>query len=99
MKNIITKVENYSIAEEVGIEVNDSLISINQNPISDIMDYKFLSADEAIVLEIEKSHGEIWEIEIEKEYGEDIGLGFGGGLLDKAQKCSNKCIFCFLEQL
>ncbi|WP_252247100.1 DUF512 domain-containing protein [Clostridium sp. ZBS4] len=99
MKNIITKVEKYSIAEEVGIEVNDSLISINQTPISDIMDYKFLSADEEIVLEIEKSNGEIWEIEIEKEYGEDIGLEFGGGLMDKAKRCSNKCIFCFIDQL
>ncbi|WP_252236288.1 DUF512 domain-containing protein [Clostridium sp. CH2] len=99
MKNIITKVEKYSIAEEVGIEVNDSLISINETPISDIMDYKFLSADEEIVLEIEKSNGEIWEIEIEKEYGEDIGLEFGGGLMDKAKRCSNKCIFCFIDQL
>ncbi|HBJ1649280.1 DUF512 domain-containing protein [Clostridium botulinum] len=99
MKNIITKVEKYSIAEEVGIEVNDSLISINQTPIGDIMDYKFLSADEEIVLEIEKTNGEIWEIEIEKEYGEDIGLEFGGGIMDKAKRCSNKCIFCFIDQL
>ncbi|MCS6130202.1 DUF512 domain-containing protein [Clostridium botulinum] len=99
MKNIITKVEKYSIAEEVGIEVNDSLISINQTPIGDIMDYKFLSADEEIVLEIEKTNGEIWEIEIEKEYGEDMGLEFGGGIMDKAKRCSNKCIFCFIDQL
>ncbi|NFH68377.1 DUF512 domain-containing protein [Clostridium botulinum] len=99
MKNIITKVEKYSIAEEVGIEVKDSLISINQTPIGDIMDYKFLSADEEIVLEIEKTNGEIWEIEIEKEYGEDIGLEFGGGIMDKAKRCSNKCIFCFIDQL
>ncbi len=63
------------------------------------MDYKFLSADEEIVLEIEKTNGEIWEIEIEKEYGEDIGLEFGGGIMDKAKRCSNKCIFCFIDQL
>ncbi|WP_315077194.1 DUF512 domain-containing protein [uncultured Clostridium sp.] len=99
MKNIITKVEQSSIAEEVGIEVNDSLVSINQTVIGDIMDYKFLSADEEIVLEIEKTNGEIWEIEIEKEYGEDIGLEFGGGIMDKAKRCSNKCIFCFIDQL
>ncbi|MBY6770078.1 DUF512 domain-containing protein, partial [Clostridium botulinum] len=78
---------------------NDSLISINQTPIGDIMDYKFLSADEEIVLEIEKTNGEIWEIEIEKEYGEDMGLEFGGGIMDKAKRCSNKCIFCFIDQL
>lgn len=51
------------------------------------------------MLEIEKPSGEIWEIEIEKEYGEDIGIEFGGGIMDKAKSCSNKCIFCFIDQL
>jgi len=99
MKNIITKVTSNGIAEEVGIEENDILVSINNKKINDIIDYKFLSADEEIVLEIEKPSGEIWEIEIEKEYGEDIGIEFGGGIMDKAKSCSNKCIFCFIDQL
>ncbi|MBW6409805.1 DUF512 domain-containing protein [Clostridium weizhouense] len=99
MKNIITKVEVDSIAEEVGIEVNDNLISINENKIEDIIDYKFLAADEELLLEIEKDNGEIWEIEIEKDYGEDLGIEFGGGIMDKAKSCSNKCIFCFIDQL
>jgi len=99
MKNIITKVISNGIAEEVGIEVNDVLLSINDNKINDIIDYKFLSADEEIILEVEKTNGEIWEIEIEKEYGEDLGIEFGGGIMDKAKSCSNKCIFCFIDQL
>lgn len=99
MKNIITKVVSNGIAEEVGIEENDILLSINNNKITDIIDYKFLSADEEIVLEIEKPNGEVWDIEIEKEYGEDLGIEFGGGLMDKAKSCSNKCIFCFIDQL
>lgn len=99
MKNIITKVIPNGIAEEVGIEVNDILLSINDKKINDIIDYKFLSADEEIILEVEKSDGEVWEIEIEKEYGEDLGIEFGGGIMDKAKSCSNKCIFCFIDQL
>ncbi|AWK51305.1 radical SAM protein [Clostridium beijerinckii] len=99
MKNIITKVMSNGIAEEVGIEVNDVLLSINDNKINDIIDYKFLSADEEIILEVEKADGEVWEIEIEKEYGEDLGIEFGGGIMDKAKTCSNKCIFCFIDQL
>lgn len=99
MKNIITKVIPGGIAEEVGIEENDILISINDNKIDDIIDYKFLSADEEIVLEVEKANGEVWEIEVEKEYGEDLGIEFGGGIMDKAKSCSNKCIFCFIDQL
>ena len=99
MKNIITKVISNGIAEEVGIEKNDILLSINDNKIDDIIDYKFLSADEDIVLEIEKLSGEVWEIEIEKEYGEDLGIEFDGGIMDQAKRCSNNCIFCFIDQL
>ena len=99
MKNVIKEVLPDSIAEEVGIEVNDVLISINDNIIDDIIDYRFLSADEEIVLQIEKPNGEIWDIEIEKDYGEELGIEFGGGIMDKAKSCSNKCMFCFIDQL
>lgn len=99
MKNIITRVIPKGIAEEVGIEENDILLSINDNKIDDIIDYKFLSADEEIILEVEKTNGEIWEIEVEKEYGEDLGIEFDGGIMDTAKRCSNKCIFCFIDQL
>ncbi|MGL5353183.1 MAG: DUF512 domain-containing protein [Clostridium sp.] len=98
MKNLIIKVEPGSIAEEVGIEVNDILLAINDTDIDDIIDYKFLMPDEEIVLDIEKPNGEVWSYEIEKEYGEDIGLEFGGGIMDKAKSCSNKCTFCFIDQ-
>ena len=99
MKNIIKKVDLGSIAEEVGIEVNDVLLSINGTPIDDIIDYKFLAADEEVLLEIEKTDGEVWEYEIEKEYGENLGLEFEGGIMDKAKSSSNKCMFCFIDQL
>ncbi|MGG7214000.1 DUF512 domain-containing protein [Clostridium nigeriense] len=99
MKNLISKVDAGSIAEEVGIEVNDVLISINGTPIDDIIDYRFLAVDEEVILEIEKPDGEIWEYEIEKDYGESLGLEFQGGIMDKAKSCSNKCMFCFIDQL
>lgn len=99
MKNVVTSVMPDSIAEEVGIEINDVLLSINGEEIVDIIDYRFLAADEEIVLEIEKPSGEVWEYEIEKEYGEELGLEFGGGIMDKAKRCSNNCMFCFIDQL
>lgn len=99
MRNVVTNVIPDSIAEEVGIEVNDILLSINGEKIVDIIDYRFLTADEEIVLEIEKPNGEVWDYEIEKEYGEELGLEFGGGIMDKAKRCSNNCMFCFIDQL
>ena len=98
MKNVITSVMPDSIAEEVGIEANDILLSVNGEKIVDIIDYRFLTNDEEIVLEIQKPNGEIWDYEIEKDYGEELGLEFGGGIMDKAKRCSNKCMFCFIDQ-
>lgn len=100
MRSIISNVTPGSIGEEVGIEKNDVLLSINGKKVNDIIDYKFLSNDDELVVEIEKADsGEVWEIEIEKDYEEDLGLEFGGGLIDSVKSCSNKCIFCFIDQL
>lgn len=99
MKNRISKIYNGSIAEEADIKPGDYLIKINDKDVNDILDYKFLSSDENVLLEVEKEDGEIWEIPVEKEFGEDLGMEFDEFLLDKAKSCSNKCIFCFVDQL
>ena len=99
MKNLIKSVLPDSIAEEVGIEPGDFLLSINEKEIEDIIDYRFLAVDEDITIQVEKANGEIWDIEIEKDYGEELGLDFEGGIMDKAKSCSNKCMFCFIDQL
>lgn len=98
-KNIIKKVIKGSIAEELGIEPEDILLSINSKEVRDIIDYKFLISDEYILLEIEKENKDIWEIEIEKEFDEDLGIEFINPLIDRAKSCSNNCIFCFIDQL
>lgn len=99
MLNEISKVLEGSIAEEVDIEIGDKLLSINETQVKDIIDYKFLIVDENVVLEVEKASGELWEVEIEKEYGEDIGIEFKDPMMDRPRSCHNKCVFCFIDQL
>ncbi|ERK31202.1 DUF512 domain-containing protein [Clostridium intestinale] len=99
MKNKITSVEPNSLGEELGIEVGDYLVSINDTPVKDIIDYKFLMNDEYIEVEIEKSDGEVWILEADKDIQEDLGVDFESSIMDKAKSCSNKCIFCFIDQL
>ena len=99
MKNQIAKILPGSIAEEIELEVGDRLISINGNAVVDIIDYKFLITDELLCIEIEKTDGEVWEIEVEKDYDEDLGIQFIDAILDKPKSCHNKCIFCFIDQL
>lgn len=98
-KNKIESIEKDSIAEELGIEVGDRVISINGKKIDDIIDYIFLLADEYVEVEIEKKNSEIWVLEIEKDYYEELGIEFENPIMDKAKSCSNKCVFCFIDQL
>ncbi|GKX66591.1 radical SAM protein [Clostridium sp. TW13] len=88
-----------SLAEELGIEVGDILISVNGTEIKDIIDYRFLLSDEYIELEVEKANGEIWDIEADKDLQEDLGVEFDMAIMDKAKRCSNNCMFCFIDQL
>ena len=98
-EHIIKAVEPLSIAEELGIEAGDKLISINDNVIEDVFDYHYLVNDEELVVLIEKPNGEEWELEIEKDYEEDLGITFEQGLMDEYRSCRNKCIFCFIDQM
>ena len=97
--NIISKVYKDSIAEELGIEVGDLLISINGEKIHDIIEYRFLLSDEYLEVEIEKKNKEVYIYEIEKEYDDDLGIEFTNPIIDKAKSCRNKCVFCFIDQL
>lgn len=102
MKNNSMTVQNVlagSIAEEAGIEKGDVLLSVNGEKVKDVFDYRFLVTEEKLQLEIEKSSGEIWDIDIEKDEYEDLGLEFENPLMDDMKSCSNKCIFCFIDQL
>jgi putative radical SAM enzyme (TIGR03279 family) len=98
-KSKICIVQPGSIAEEAGIVAGDFLLSINEQNIKDIFDYRYFQASEELMLEIEKPDGEIWEIEVEKDESEDLGLEFEDSLIDGAKSCTNKCIFCFIDQL
>lgn len=99
MKSEIIKVFPGSLAEELSIEPGDCLISINGEPVNDIIDYIYLIADENITIEIEKNDGEIWEIEVDKDYDEKLGVEFKLAIMDKPKSCHNKCIFCFIDQM
>lgn len=98
-EHIIKAVEPLSIAEELGIEAGDKLISINDNIIEDVFDYHYLVNDEELIVLIEKADGEEWELEIEKDFEEDLGITFEQGLMDEYRSCRNKCIFCFIDQM
>lgn len=99
MKNRIKSVDPGSVAEEMGIEAGDCLVAINGRPVVDIMDFLYFMDDDYIEIVIQKANGQEWDLEIEKSYDEILGINFDNPILDSAQRCSNQCVFCFIDQL
>ena len=98
-EHVIKAVEPGSIAEELELVPGDVLVSVNGQPVGDVLDYHYLINEEYLEILVRKADGEEWELEIEKEYEEDLGIEFENGLMDDYRSCSNKCIFCFIDQL
>lgn len=94
----ITKILPDSIGAEIGFEVGDAIVSINGMHPRDLIDYQFLCADEILELEILDEKGKIHQIEIEKDYDDDLGLEFETALFDGLIQCNNRCPFCFIDQ-
>ena len=94
----ISRVLPDSIAEEIGFEVGDAIVSINQTQPRDLIDYRFLCSDEYLELEVVDTGGELHQIEIEKDYDDDLGLEFETALFDGLIQCTNRCPFCFIDQ-
>ena len=97
--HVIERVLPGSIAQELELEPGDILLEINNHKIEDIFDYQYYCEDTFLTLLIRKGNGEEWELEIEKDEDEDIGIIFENGLMDDYRSCSNKCIFCFIDQM
>ncbi len=85
-----------SYAAEFGLDPGDRLLTINDQQIGDLIDYHLALDDEHLLLEVLRQDGEVWELELEKDPQEEIGLQ-----LEHPQpcQCGNQCVFCFVHQL
>ena len=97
--HLIKEVLSGSIAEELEVEAGDYLLAVNGEEVEDVFDYRFLVKDEELEILIEKADGEQWELEIEKDYDEELGIVFENDLMSEYHSCRNRCIFCFIDQM
>ena len=94
----ITGVDAGSPASRAHILPGEVLISINKNAITDVLDYRFYMTDEHLHLLMRDQIGQVRTVVVHKGEYEDLGLEFETYLMDKQMGCSNKCIFCFVDQ-
>ncbi len=98
MAQEIRGVEPGSIADQLGIRPGDRLVSINGEPVFDLIDYQALCAEEQIDLSIRRD-GESLEFAFEKDEYEALGLEFADAMMSGIRNCCNECVFCFVDQL
>lgn len=99
MPAIVSDVIKDSIAEELEISRGDIILSIDEMPMADMIDYNFMCKSDFLTLEVQKAGtDEIEVIELEKDYDEDLGIIFESAVFDRIKPCLNKCIFCFVDQ-
>ena len=95
---MITRVEADSPAAREGLRAGDRLLSVNGEPIKDLIDYEALSVRSRLIVEVERS-GEKLRYLVRKKVGEPLGLCFETTLMDRMQTCKNRCLFCFVDQM
>ncbi len=92
---IITEITPESLAEELGLETGDRIVKINGRNVRDYLDFRFQTAGETeLDFLVKKSNGETWEVELERDEGEDFGLMFEQIV---PRQCANECLFCFCK--
>ncbi len=95
----ISEIEDGSIAEELGLQSGDRLLEINGQRARDILQLKKADLGESMALTVLQSNGEVTSFDIEKDVAENIGIGVNSELFDGVTRCTNKCPFCFVDQL
>lgn len=96
---IILRVLQGSIAEELELVPGDKILSVNNMPLRDIIDFSFAMADEEIEILVEHADGEQELIEFDKDYDEDFGVEFEHAVFDGIRECANHCYFCFVDMI
>jgi len=82
--------------EELGITTGSKLLKVNGRDVCDLLDYRFYTADDDLLLLFETAHDGKVELEIEAQDLIELDFDFEP---DKQKGCNNKCVFCFIHQL
>ncbi len=92
----VSRVDQNSIADALGIQPGTELLTVNGRPLADFLDWEFLTADEELAIQARQPDGEQVIYELERLDGEPLGISLEPPTV---RRCANRCEFCFIEGL
>ncbi len=95
---VIAAVDGGSLAERLGLEAGDELLSVNDHLVRDVIDVRYHASEPLLRLRVRRS-GETCLFEGERRYNEPLGLTFVDPIFDRIRRCNNRCEFCFVTQM
>lgn len=96
---LVAAVEPGSPADDAGFAPGCRILAVDGHPLRDLIDWRWLSADDAIEVSYVDLDGDAGEVELERDEGEGWGFEFDGAVFDGVKQCRNACTFCFMRQL
>lgn len=96
---LVRAVAPESPADDAGFEPGCFVTAVDGRPVRDVIDWRWLSADDVMELGYVDLDGDEGVVELEREPGEDWGFEFEGVVFDGVRQCRNACTFCFMRQL
>lgn len=97
-KAVISHIDEGSLAQQKGLKPGDAIVSVNGQPVQDLIDLNFAMADEEVRLVVDSADGPR-ECYFQKRFGDDIGITMEAAVFDHIRQCCNNCIFCFIAQM
>ena len=88
-----------SPADDAGFEPGCFITTVDGEPVRDLIDWRWLSAEDEITVGYIDLDGEAGEVDLFRDEGEEWGFEFSGVVFDGVKQCRNACIFCFMRQL
>jgi putative radical SAM enzyme (TIGR03279 family) len=96
---VISLVLDDSPASRAGLKMGDVLTTVEGSPVSDVLDWQWLSDGDSLTIEVTTTGGPSRQIEMVRQPSEPWGIEFADALFDGVRICRNSCAFCFMTQL
>lgn len=95
---VVSTVEPGSLADRAGIRPGDEILSVNERPVRDVIDFRFHTSDTRVKVLLRRARRRL-TVTIDKDYDDSLGLDFTEELFDGVRTCRGRCVFCFVDNL